>query len=275
VLFSGSFDLDPYLARIGFTGDRAPTLRTLQRIALRHPLSIPFENLDAFLRRPIALDPASLQQKLVHRQRGGWCFEHNLLLGHALTELGFRVTGLAARVAWDVPPGAQRPRSHMVLRVDLDRPYIVDAGFGGLTLTGALVFEPGLEQETPHELFRIRAREGDFLVEAQVRGEWRPLYGFDEQPQTLPDYEVSNWYLCNFPQSHFLSTLIAARAGSDRRFALRNHELAIHHLDGTTERTALATTDGIRRALDELFHVRLPDDVDVEAAFERLLPAHT
>jgi hypothetical protein len=37
----------------------------------------------------------------------------------------------------------------------------------------------------------------------------------------------------------------------------------------------LATADDIRRTLDELFHIRVPDSVDVEAAFERLLPVHT
>lgn len=291
------FDLDSYFARISFTGDRTPTLQTLQAIASRHPASIPFENLDALLRRPIELDPLSLQRKLVLQRRGGWCFEHNLLLGHALTALGFAVTGLAARVAWMAPPGPVRPRSHMLLRIDLpparsalrrtsDQAYLVDVGFGGLTLTGALRFVPGLEQETPHEVFRIRsggsagvgaARNPPhatdvFVMEARVAGEWRALYTFDAQPQALADYEVSNWYLCHHPSSHFLTTLMAARVDADRRYALRNGELSVHHRGGATERTTLLSALEIRRALDELFHIDVPERAEVDAALERLLP---
>src|SRR5687768_11929445 len=207
-----SFDVEAYLRRIGYMGERTPTLQTLQGIVIRHPQSIPFESLDALLRVPIPLDAASLQRKLVCQRRGGWCYEQNLLLGHALTALGYRVTGLSARVAWQVPPDMIRPRTHMLLRVRLrseaasagqvgDEDYLVDVGFGGLTLTGVLRLEPDVEQATPHEPFRIRRSVGEaFVMEARVRGEWYALYTFDLQPQTLVDYEATNWYLSNHPQ---------------------------------------------------------------------------
>ena len=92
------FDLEAYLERIGYTGDRTPSLATLQAVHALHAQTIPFENLDPLLRRPVRLDVESLQQKLVHGGRGGWCFEQNLLLRHALEAMGFKVTGLAARV---------------------------------------------------------------------------------------------------------------------------------------------------------------------------------
>ena len=288
-LFSRSpeeFDPDSYLARIGYTGDRAPSLQTLQAIALRHPISIPFENLDAFLRRPIELDPASLQRKLVDSRRGGWCFEHNILLGHALTSLGFKVTGLAARVVWDAPPDVVRPRSHMVLLVRVpgdaasaghsgDGGYLVDAGFGGLTLTGVLRFAAGIEQETPHEPFRLEGEDSTFTVQAKIRGEWKVLYRFDTNPQALADYEVSNWYLCHHPASHFLSTLIAARVEPDRRYALRNTEVAVHHRDGRSERRTLSSAREMRQVLDDLFHVDVPAGRDVDGALGRVIQAAT
>ena len=279
-----SFDLDAYLKRIGHTGTRTATLQTLQEIAVRHPQSIPFESLDALLRVPIELDSASLQRKLLGQRRGGWCYEHNLLLGNALTALGYRVTGLAARVAWQVPPEMIRPRTHMLLRVELppsgsasaSQAYLVDVGFGGLTLTGVLRLEPDVEQPTPHEPFRLsasRATANVFVMEARVRGEWHALYTFDLQPQALVDYEATNWYLSNHPQSHFLSTLIAARADPGRRYALRNGELSVHHMDGRTECRSLASAGEIRRALDELFHVDVPDGAEVDERLERLIPA--
>src|SRR5262245_3255513 len=112
-------DLDAYFARIGYDGSREPTLRTLQRIHSLHPRVIAFENLSPFLGEPVRLDPDSLQDKLLRRGRGGWCFEQNLLLSHVLLELGFDVRRLAARVRWNVPPGVTGPRSHMLMRVRL------------------------------------------------------------------------------------------------------------------------------------------------------------
>ena len=68
---AGTIDLDDYFRRIGYGGSRAPTLETLRALHLRHALTIPFENLGPFLRRPVRLDLASLQQKLVRDRRGG------------------------------------------------------------------------------------------------------------------------------------------------------------------------------------------------------------
>src|SRR4051812_45556722 len=92
------FDLDAYLARLGVTGPLAPTPEALDRVHLAHASTIPFENLDLLLGRPIRIDVPSLQAKLVGDRRGGYCFEQNTLLAAALGAIGFRVTPLAARV---------------------------------------------------------------------------------------------------------------------------------------------------------------------------------
>jgi N-hydroxyarylamine O-acetyltransferase len=273
---SSSFDLDAYLNRIGFAGDASADLQTLQAIALRHPTAIPFENLNPLLGRPVPLDVASLQRKMVEGGRGGWCFEHNLLLGTALAALGFHVEGLAARVHWNVPSGVVRPRSHMVLHVDLDgQPYIVDAGFGGLTLSGPLRLEPSVAQQTPHERVRLTPAGEGFVVEAEIGSDWRALYRFDLQRQALADYEVTNWYLCNHPESYFVTGLVAARVQPDRRYGLRNTELSIHHRDGFSERRTLATAAEIRATLEQLFGIRVPAGDDVEAALARVAAADT
>lgn len=90
-------DLEAYRARIGHTGGLEPTIETLTALHRAHVLSIPFENLDILLGRPIRVDLASVQAKLVGDRRGGYCFEHNLLFAANLEHLGFEVTGLAAR----------------------------------------------------------------------------------------------------------------------------------------------------------------------------------
>src|SRR4051794_3734681 len=137
-------DLASYLDRIGYAGPRRPDLQTLQGVVAAHATSLPFENIDALLGRGIRLDTASLMGKLVGGGRGGYCFEQNTLLLHALRGLGFAVEGFSARVLWGRPEGDPTARSHMLLRVSLpEGDFLADVGFGGVTLTAPLRFETG------------------------------------------------------------------------------------------------------------------------------------
>lgn len=270
--------LEAYLGRIDVPHASTPDLDTLQAIVAAHARTIAFENLNPFTGREVLLDGESLTAKLVHGGRGGYCFEQNLLLRGALDALGYRTTGLAARVMWGRPPDAPpAARGHMLLRVDLDEgPHLVDVGFGGLTLTGVLRLEPAVEQATPHEPFRLlpdtsRGPNGDTLVmQALVGGQWRPLYRFDLVEQLLADYEVSSWYLSHNPVSHFVTGLMAARPDIDRRYALGGRTLSVHHLDGPSERRELGSPAEIRAVLVEHFHLDLSGLDDLDGALARL-----
>jgi N-hydroxyarylamine O-acetyltransferase len=276
---TSSFDLNAYLTRVAFERRPArPGLSTLRDLALAHPRAIPFENLDPLLRRPIRLDIASIQEKLVRGGRGGWCFEHNLLLGTALTALGFNVTGLAARVVWNVPAGVVRGRSHMVLLVTVpEGPHIIDVGFGGSTPTAPLRLVTDVEQATPHEPFRLVKVADSLRVEARLEKAWKGLYVFDLQPQVLADYEMPNWYLCNHPESHFLDRVVAARVERDRRYALRNTEFAVYYPRGEAERRTLTSGAEIRQTLQDVFQIQVPKEPEVDEVLARLvaLPAAT
>ena len=266
-----TFDLDAYLDRIGYAGPRTATLETLQAVHLLHPAAIPFENLNPLLGWPVALDVDALQAKMVAGGRGGWCFEHNTLFRHALEALGFSVTSLAARVLWNTAPDKPvGPRSHMLLLVNLGGLlYIADVGFGGNVLTAPLRLETHIAQATPHEPHRLLPLENGFVLEASVRGEWKPFYRFTLEPQFPADYEVSNWYLCHHPSSFFRHTLLGARATPEGRYAIRNNALAIHRKTGTEKRT-LAGAAALRSCLETDFGLQLPDSPEVAAALERL-----
>jgi len=266
-----SFELDAYLARIGYAGPRTATLDTLEAVHALHPAAIPFENLNPLLGWPVALDVDSLQKKLVAGGRGGWCFEHNTLFRHALEALGFSVTSLAARVLWNALPGSPiGPRSHMLLLVDVGGlSYIADVGFGGNVLTAPLRLEPHITQATPHEPHRLLPLENGFVVEASIGGNWNPFYRFTLEPQFPADYEVSNWYLCHHPSSFFRHMLMGARATADGRYALRNNTLAIHQ-NGKTEKSTLAGAAALRNALETNFGLQLPESPELAATLERI-----
>jgi N-hydroxyarylamine O-acetyltransferase len=149
-------DLEAYLARIGYTGSRAPTLDTLHALTAAHAQSIPFENLDVLLGLGIELEPERAFDKLVRRRRGGYCFEQNTLFLRVLQTLGFEARALSARVRIDRPRGETPPRTHVFLRVEVGgRTWLTDVGVGGLSLTAAIRLDTGAEQATPHEPRRI------------------------------------------------------------------------------------------------------------------------
>ena len=259
------FDLNAYFERIGYGGPATPRLETLREIHRLHPQAIAFENLDPLLHWPIALDVRSLQHKLVTQRRGGYCYEHNLLLKHALERIGFRTAGLAARVLLNLPEDSLRPRTHMLLLIDIeDELWIADVGFGGMTLTAPLRLVEHVPQSTPHEPFRLLRLSGDYALQAEVGSEWRTLYRFDLQEQVLPDYELTSWYLSNNPQSHFVQRLIAARTAPQRRYALRQNELAIHELNGETTRRVLKSAGELREVLSGTFGIEVPQSEELE-----------
>ena len=266
-----SIDLDAYFRRIGLKGGAAADFPTLQAIHFGHVAAIPFENLSPLLGEPVRLDAASLQEKMVRGGRGGWCFEHNLLLAHVLRALGFELQTLAARVRWNVAPGVATPRSHCLLLVTIaGESYIADAGFGGLTLTAPLALREG-EQSTPHEPHRL-VREGDtYALEAKIAGDWQRLYVFDLVPALQADYEVSNWYLGNHPESQFVKGLVAARADVDRRHALRNTRYSIHYRDGHTERRMLESVDEMKRVLAGDLKIPVPQGDALDRKLEAVL----
>ena len=269
---SEAIDLDAYFERIGYGGDTAPTLETLQAIHLHHATAISFENLTPLLKQPVRLDLKFLEKKLIDDQRGGYCFEQNLLLRAVLVALGFRVKSLAARVRWNIPEETMTPRSHMLLQVEISgKPYLADVGFGGLTQTAPLALTLDIEQQTPHEPFRLITTDQTYTLQAKLGQEWKSLYRFDLQEQYLPDYEVSNWYVSTHPNSRFVTGLMAARPDVDRRYSLLNNQLTTHYLNGRTERRILEEVLEFRTVLEQLFRLQLPRTSDLDRVLQPLI----
>jgi N-hydroxyarylamine O-acetyltransferase len=247
-------DLDAYLRRIGHDGPAAPTLGTLAGLQAAHVARIPFENIDPLLGRPVLLDAAALQDKLVRRRRGGYCFEQNSLFRLVLEGLGFAVTAYAARVVYRRPPEAIPPRTHMLLRVDLpEGPFLADVGFGGPTPTMPLALRAGIEQPTALEPFRLLELSGELALEIRQQGDWQPLYRFTPEPQHPVDLAMANWFVATHPKSRFVNQLIAARSTASRRMALLDFDYSVRE----------PGCQPVRR--------RLPDGAAVLAVLEREL----
>lgn len=245
------FDLDAYLRRIGYQGPREATPQVLRAVVAAQAAAMAFENIDVLLRRGIRIDVPAVQDKLVRRGRGGYCFEQNTLLEAALEALGFRLQTLAARVIRGLPDSAPAsPRAHKLLRVELpEGPYLADVGFGNLTPTAPLALRLEEEQPTSHEIFRLMPRGGEVVLQARLGSAWDSLYHFSPEPVPPVDYEMANWFCAAFPGSPFVANLIVALPGAGRRSTLYNRRFAVRATDGTVSRRVLTGTDEYREIL--------------------------
>jgi N-hydroxyarylamine O-acetyltransferase len=204
-------DLDAYLKRIGLPGGGDITA-----VHRGHASSIPFENLDPRRGVPVSLAAADIERKLVFEGRGGYCFEHNLLLGAALQALGAEVELLLARVRYGAPPGAVRPRTHLVLRVGIDGDrWHADVGFGPMSPLEPIPFGPGDVHAQAGWRFRVVADGPECVLQVDADEGWTDLYGFVAQAVPLIDLDTSNWFTCTHPRSPFVTGLIVAGQRAD------------------------------------------------------------
>ena len=254
-----ALDLPAYFARIAYTGPSEPTLRVLRSLVARHLSAIAFENLDPFLGHPADLDPAALVAKLVRARRGGYCQEHNSLFHDVLSALGFSVLALGVRVLWTRAEGQPAPLTHRLTLVELpEGRFIADVGFGGPCPTAPLRLEPGLEQATPHGVYRF-SRDGKvFELQLRVDDRWQAMYRFDLAAQTRADFEVANWYTSTHPRSLFTQNLVVCRIVGETRINLLNANLSVRQPSERVEHRVLAGAEELGQVLREVMDLALP-----------------
>jgi len=257
-LHEAAFPLDAYLARIGLVPPLAPDRAALCAIIRHHAAAIPFESIDPFLGRGVRIDLPTLTDKLIHRRRGGYCFEQNLLLLGALRVLGYQAEPRLARVIRGQPDDAMTPRTHVMLRVDLpEGPVLADAGFGNLTPTAPLDFATDAPQATAHEAFRLVPLRHEWVLRARVGDEWQSLYRLGPETPAPADLEVANWFTATHPASPFTGNLVVARPVEGGRHTLFNTRHA-HRTAAGVVVTHLSDAIGLGRVLAGAFGLELP-----------------
>ena len=261
-----------YLQRLGFDTPPAPTLETLRQLQLRHTGAFPFENLTTLMGEPVLIDLPSIEQKVLHEGRGGYCYELNHLFLALLQTLGFDARGITGRVVMGQPEGAWTARTHRLSLVTLDGVrYITDVGFGGMVPTAPLMLDTEAEQFTPHESYRIEPHADGYTLRANVGDEWRAMYIFDLQRQEDIDYILGNWYVSTHPESSFLKQLMVARTGEGGRRTLNNGSFAIHCMGSESERRQVADVDELIGLLESEFGIRVPAQEVLKRVLERLI----
>lgn len=253
-------DVAPYLRRIEYDGRRDPSSATLESLHRQHLFTVPFENLDIALSVPIQLDLERIYDKIVTRGRGGFCYELNGLFGELLRSLGFQVQMLSARVRRD--DGGFGPEfDHMLLKVELEDPWLVDVGFGDSFVDPIIFHAGGADRVNGYRYVVMPAGDEWELLREDGKGQV-PLYCFRDVPHLLSEYQE----MCDFhqlsPESHFTKNWICSRATPSGRITLANMRLIVTQ-DKSREEIQLSTETDLRRCLREAFAIQLDDGLPV------------
>lgn len=244
-----NFDLQHYFDRIGYAGEARPDLATVAAV-LRHQLhSVPFENLDVRAGKPISLVPEDIVDKLVHRRRGGYCYEINGLFAMVLEALSVPYRFVGCR---PMTYPARRPRTHMAILAMLDgEEWLCDAGFGSYGMRAPIRFAGTGEVRQDDDTFELlRQDNGEYLFRAKIGGEWANQYSFDLAHHEWVDFLPANWLNSTHPETLFTTHLIVMRQTPEGRVILFDDRLkTVAHGRTTVREIAPEERDEVLRSL--------------------------
>jgi N-hydroxyarylamine O-acetyltransferase len=247
-------NLDSYLERIDYSGDKETSEETLRDLHIAHTLNVPFENLDVFYRKPVRLDQASLYRKIVENRRGGYCFEMNGIFSIALKRIGFKVSNLLARVTID---GLHyTAKTHQVILVEVgDKRWLADVGFGNDGIIAPLLLEEKTDQKQFAHVYRIiQDPKFGYVLQKKEVDNYRSLYAFTLDECYPEDFEMSNHYTATFPESFFMKMRMCTMPTKEGRITLVDNRFKTV-VNGFVTEKSVKNEDEFKRYLSEYFRI--------------------
>ncbi|WP_028049533.1 arylamine N-acetyltransferase [Cellulomonas sp. URHD0024] len=228
-------DLDAYLDRIGL-----PRGGSLDEIHRAHLATIPFENLDVLLGAGVSVDLLDIERKLVHGRRGGYCYEHALLLGAALERLGYRVRRRLARIG--DPAVTPRPRSHLTVWALVDDEWwLADTGYGSGLLSPVPLRDGAEATQGSGWTFRtVLLADGGWQLHERRSGHWFTHYTLPPEETFLVDVVAANWVTSTAPNSRFTAQIVVQRKDEHVAHLLTGRELVVEDPAGRQSTTTVA-----------------------------------
>lgn len=248
-----NFDLSAYFARIGFEGQARADLATVSAMMRCQLYTVPFENLDVQAGKVVSLVPEEIVEKIVQRQRGGYCYEVNGLFAMALEALGIRYQMVAARPMF-YP--VRRPRTHMALIVEVEgAQWLCDLGFGSYGIRQPMRLDL-LDVEVVQDVdcYKLsKPNEREYLLQALADGVWANQYGFDLSVHEWIDFVPANYLNSTHPDAIFVQKLLVVLLQPWGRYILLGNNLKTVR-DGKSENQTVAP-EQISGVLRDVFHL--------------------
>lgn len=247
-------NIQSYLNRINFNDALAPSLASLKALQAAHLFTVPFENLDIHMKRPITLDLAKIYHKIVMEKRGGFCYELNGLFSWLLTELGYDVTLLTARVV-NKEGQLGHPFDHLALMVTLDNQrWLVDVGFG-YSFDAPLDLDSAFVQRFGSNAYQWQ-KEGEQIMLRinENNGGWQNRYQFTLMPQSYQAFAPGCHYHQTSSKSSFTQGRLCSQALPNGRITLTDSKFIVVQNGKRTE-TAVENEVHFRELLLEKFDI--------------------
>jgi len=220
-------DKDCYLTRFAATDSARADFKHLSYLQNQHMLHIPFENLDVINGTPITMNVENYYNKIVNRRRGGFCYELNGLFNWLLQQLGYESHLIAGTVR--KPDGTWAlQNSHATILVKLDKPYLVDVGFGDsartpVPFTGDEVNDvSGVYRTIPME-----HKEDTYHLQRLLDGNWVTQYSVNINKKQLQDFAPMCHFNQTSPDSPFTHNEIVTIATKEGRLTFSGTALTI------------------------------------------------
>ena len=216
-----------YMERIGYRGPLRPSVEVLRKLHSRHMLSVPFENLDILLGRPIILSENAFYDKIIKHRRGGFCYELNGSFASLLKKLGFKVSMLSAGVARR-GGGFSPDFDHMTLLVQLKEPWLADVGFGDSFTEPKRLDISGLQADQGKD-YRLTRKDGWILLSRRTKGDrfWESQYKFSLTSRSLEDFVPRCRWQQTSPRSHFKKGRLCTRLTPNGRLTLTDTKFIV------------------------------------------------
>ena len=246
-----------YAERIGVEWPLTPDLETLDRIIYSHQCNVPFENLDCYDRGETpSTDPADLYDKIVARNRGGYCFELNAALLAFLQDCGYD--------AWPISCCILRGRDYIpsmlhratIVEIDGTR-YYCDVGYGGPQPAGPVPL--GGKRTIHGETYFAEKGDGPWwnLDRITSRGDRERIMGFWDTPMTETYFVPYNYYCATNRASLFQQKRLLNIRTPDGSVAITGTTMT-EHLRGDVVTTELDDTVDLSAAIRSRFGIDFP-----------------
>lgn len=248
-----NFALQQYFDRIRFEQPPETDILAIAGMMRRQLFTVPFENLDVQAKKVVSLVPEDIVEKILHRKRGGYCYEVNGLFAMALQALGVPYQFVAARPMFYA---VKRPKTHMalVLTVNGER-WLCDLGFGSYGIRAPMRLDAiDVEVKQDADTFMLsKTNDREYLLKALIDGQWTNQYAFDLSPQEWIDFSPANYLNSTHPDAIFVQkTLVVLHNESGRKILLddalktiKNGQTEQHMISPEDRRTVLFREFGL------------------------------
>ncbi len=231
-----------------------------------------FNNIEVLLNQneELSLDDDMIREKLITKERGGYCFENNQYFFCQLKSMGFKVQRVLGRVIYG-GESENVPRTHQITIVsDEEGDYIVDVGFGPYTPGAAIACSGEVVKAFNGNEYRIvKINDCDYQLQIQREGEFISLYEFDKNYYNQADFKLSNYYTSTHPKSKFTTSLILSKLTRDG-VCFINNRLFTRIEKGQREDIEIKDLTGFCDIIKSVFKVEYTED-ELKSLFDIIL----